>query len=599
MLERRVHSTQYGAREKSAPSTVAPPRAFRAAATTGVRGTANRSFFLLIIMTLCAGALVSRLAFWQVMQHGRLAAQAAPEHTLMAVQTASRGRIFDSAGDPLATNVTMDTVYAVPKEIKNPARTAQLVAPLLHQPAGILQQEMTGDSLYVQLATHVSQSTGHQLLNFGLTGIGADPTIVRDYPEGPLASQLLGYVDVNDHGQYGLEGYDDPLLSGKADPGSVLRGSGRGAAMKQVPASQPLPGGDLHLTIDPTVQNLVEDELTKAVKLHSADSGTAIVMDTRTGYILGMANTPSFDPNRYNTVSDMSRFTNAAVTDDYEPGSTFKIITMAAGLDSHVITPQSAFEDTGTFMVDGIALHNWNMLGNGWENMTQVLQHSANVGAAWVANNLGATLFYKYVHRFGFGHLTGIAQTDEAPGTVWLPGQKQWTIVNLYTNAFGQGLTVTPLQLIRAVEAVANRGVMMKPQLIRSIDYRGHLIKQPPVALGRVISAQTASTLTDMLVHSAIGGEASLALVKGYDIAAKTGTASVAGPNGQYIQNDTVASTIAYAPAYHPRLIALVILRHPRDTRWGSLTAAPVLHNLFQELFMYYHIPPSPNALNR
>jgi cell division protein FtsI/penicillin-binding protein 2 len=358
-------------------------------------------------------------------------------------------------------------------------------------------------------------------------------------------------------------------------------------------------GADLHLSINSVVQGLVEDELEKAVKRHHADGGTIIVMNPRTGFILGMASLPSFDPNHYGQVKDPSVFVNPAIYDLYEPGSTFKIVTMAAGLDTHVITPESTLDDTGQFTIAGVTLHNWNMSGFGLENMTQVLQHSANVGAAWVSQRLGAALFYKYVKAFGLGRPTGIDLEPESPGILPLPGDKTWTIVNQYTNAFGQGLAVTPMQLVRAVSAVANGGVMMKPQVVKRIIYDGRIIDRPSVSQGRVISAQTAHTLTDMLVHSAIGGEASLGLVKGYNVAAKTGTANVAGPNGQYIPGDTIASIVGYAPAFHPQFAILVKIDHPRDTPWGSTAAAPVLKDLLQELFMYYRVPPNPHAINK
>ncbi|HEX6510313.1 MAG TPA: penicillin-binding protein 2, partial [Chloroflexota bacterium] len=345
---------------------------------------------------------------------------------------------------------------------------------------------------------------------------------------------------------------------------------------------------------------LAEDELAKAVKAHHADSGTAIIMDPRTGYVLAMANSPGYDLNKYNTVPYQDLFRNAAVEDQYEPGSTFKIVTMAAGLESHVITPQTSFFDNGSFVVTpDFTVHNWNMSGFGQETMTQVLQHSANVGASWVAQRLGTARFYHYAQAFKIGQPTGIDLPDESPGSLPLPGGKTWTIDNLFTNSYGQGLAVTPIQMIRAVAAVANGGVLMKPQIVKSMDYNGRVIDHPPVSQGRAISPQTAHTLTDMLVHSAIGGEASLGLVKGYNIAAKTGTANIAGSNGHYIPGATIASIVGYAPAYHPRFVALVIIRHPRDTPWGSMAAAPVLHNLFQELFMHYHIPPTSHAVNK
>jgi cell division protein FtsI/penicillin-binding protein 2 len=547
-------------------------------------------------MLICAGALVSRLVFWQVMEHGVLSARAAAEHPDISAQPPVRGRIFDDQGNPLATNVTMNLVYAVPKIIKDPARTAELLAPILGDKAKDLQTVLTGDSSYVMLAPEVDAATTKKIQDLVLPGIVLNPQLRRDYPEGSLAAQALGFVLDNGHGVWGLEGYYDGWLSGSAGLRNVLRDTaGNDIQVSAGASSAPRAGADLYTTLDSTVQNLVETELRDAIKKHNADGGTIIVMDPRTGYILGMASVPSFDPNQFRN-APIARFANPAIQDLYEPGSTFKIVTMAAGLDAHVITPDTAFEDTGVFRVADQTLHNWNNSGFGWETMTQVLQHSANVGAAWVSSRLGTNLFYQYVRRFRLNQATGVDLQGEGAGLLPLPGQKTWTIVNQYTNAFGQGLAITPLQLIRAVATVANGGVMMKPQIVQRMIVDGRVIDHPPISQGRVISAQTARTLTGMLVRSAVGGEAQLGLVPHYDIAAKTGTANIA-LNGQYIQGDTVASIVGFAPAFNPRFAILVKIDHPRDTPWGSLAAAPVLHDLFQELFLYDHVPPAAHTL--
>jgi cell division protein FtsI/penicillin-binding protein 2 len=231
--------------------------------------------------------------------------------------------------------------------------------------------------------------------------------------------------------------------------------------------------------------------------------------------------------------------------------------------------------------------------------MTQVLQHSANVGASWVAQRLGSDRFYSYMKRFQLDRPTGIDLSGEERGYLATPGSKYWTIVNLYTNSFGQGLLITPLRLLESIGAVANNGVMVQPQIVRREVYKGKVIDKAPIIAGRPISAGTAHTLTSMLVNSAVDGEAEYALVRGYDIAAKTGTANIADGHGGYLKNQTIASTIAYAPAKNPRFIVLVVLNRPKTSIWGSQTAAPVVQHIMRDLFSYYRVPPSPHAIYR
>ncbi|MGI8824741.1 MAG: peptidoglycan D,D-transpeptidase FtsI family protein [Chloroflexota bacterium] len=565
-----------------------------------VSAGSSRPFLLLLVMLLCSSGLVARLAFWQVMQHGRLALAAAREHALLSVQQPSRGEILDARGNPLATEIAMNQVYAIPKEMRDPARTAAIISPLVGVSVMRLQRWFDSLSGYILLAPRIDESTSRRIRRLALPGIVLNPVPQRDYPGGAEASQVLGFVGGNNRGDAGLESYYDRLLAGHAGLRSVLKDTAGNDIHISPDSGAPVhDGATLRLSLDGVVQGFVEDELAKAVKKHSADGGTIIVMDPRTGYILGMASTPAYNPNHYGRYP-AARFVNPSVENVYEPGSTFKIITMAAGLDTHTITPTTAFEDTGQFFVaDHRVLHNWNDGGFGWETMTQVLQHSANVGAAWVSQRLGRDAFYRYVKAFGFGKPTGIDLPNDSAGLLPLPGDTTWTSVNQFTNAFGQGLAVTPLQLVRAAGAVANHGVLMQPQVVQQIRYDGHIIDHPPVTAGRVMSRQSARTLTDMLVRSAVGGEASLGLVQGYNIAAKTGTSNVAGPDGKYITGDTIASIVGYAPAYRPRFIILVKIDHPRDTPWGSIAAAPVLHNLFQDLFMYDHIPPAQSAAGR
>lgn len=579
---------------------VARMRASTAAQRT-TRPGAVRPFLLLSVLMLFAAALAARLAFWQVLEHGKLSALQASEQVSLNVQQPLRGQLFDDRGNTLVTDVNQYRVLAAPWIVKNPHRTAVLLSPVIHEPASDIQRLLTTNNQVVELSPPVSVDQGQSIRNLALPGIMLDARVSRVYPRGTEAAQVLGFTSGELQGQAGLEQYYDHLLSGTTGLRSVLHDTAGNDV--RIASQSPIPshnGADLHLALDNTVQGLIEDELAKAVKKHGATGGSIVVMDPRTGYILGMAGYPTFDPNHVGAAKDPHAvYVNPVTQDTYEPGSTMKILTMAAGLDSGVITPQTSLYDDGRFVIGDTVIRNWNRSGFGEENMTQVLQHSANVGASFVAGRLGTSRFYTYLHRFRLGQPTGIDLPGESAGDVPLPGDKSWSIVNLYTNSFGQGLAMTPLQLTSAVQAVANDGVLMRPQVVRRIVYDGRIITRPPVREGRVISARTSHTLTNMLLHSAIDGEAQLALVKGYNIAAKTGTANIPSPGGGYLSNTTIASTIAYAPAFHPRLLILVKLDRPTDSIWGSMTAAPVVHNLFQELFMYYHIPPNPNALNK
>jgi cell division protein FtsI (penicillin-binding protein 3) len=561
--------------------------------------TAQRPLLVLVVMMLAASGLIARLVYWQVMQHTPLSLDVRRQETALYVQQPMRGEIVDDQGVPLATNVTRDLVWADPQKINNPHLTAADLAPILHVDAGKLENVLVSAGRYVQLAPEVSTATSKQIQNLALPGIFLDPVLQRDYPSNSLASQVLGFVNANG-GAAGIEGYYDRILSGQAGVRTILKDTaGNDVRLTAAAAVPSHDGARLQLSIDSDIQALAQHDIDTAIKVHRADSGTILVMNPYTGRIIAMASTPTYNPNNWQQVANTnpSLFKNPSVNQQYEPGSTFKIITMAAGLDRGVITPNTAFDDTGVWPVDGIDLHNWNMAGFGMETMTQVLQHSANVGASFVAKQLGTAAFYSYVSKFLFGRDTGIDVTGEIPGTVLYPGSPGWTLVSLYTNSFGQGIAVTPVQMVRAVSAVANGGILVRPQVVTKITYGGRIITKPPVRLGRVIKASTAHTLTTMLLHSAIGGEASAALIKGYNIAAKTGTANVAGSNGQYISNDTIGSIVAYAPAYHPRFVALVIVNHPRDQPWGSVTAGPVMHDLIQQLILHYHIAPNPHAL--
>jgi cell division protein FtsI/penicillin-binding protein 2 len=334
---------------------------------------------------------------------------------------------------------------------------------------------------------------------------------------------------------------------------------------------------------------MVEEELEKAIVRYGAESGTIIVMEPQTGSILAMASYPSYDPDRFaDTPAEL--FVNPSVSAHYEPGSVFKIITMAAGLDAGIVAPQSTFYDSGSIEVGGRTIMNWDRQGHGLVTMTGVLAQSLNVGAAYVSTTLGRERFYTYVRRFGFGRITEVDLASEGPGRLRLPGDGEWHESDLGTNSFGQGLAVTPLQMITAVAAVANDGLMMKPHVVQKIVDGQHVTPIQPVAVRRVISLQTAEQLTWMLVE-AVQKETDLAAVPGYKIAGKTGTAQVPIPGG-YHPSWTIASFIGYAPPEDPAFIVLVKIDKPIVEPWGSKVAAPVFKAVAEQLFVLLGIPP-------
>lgn len=566
---------------------------------------------LIIAVVLVASGLGFRLVFWQVIDRGPLVAYATRQESGGPPAPAARGIILDNSGNPLALDDQIYQVWADPKQIYDPVQEAQSLAPRLKLSYGDIHPYLTGSKgSYVQIPAclascspseqDVSQSEYARLQKLNLPGINLQPIPNRVYPQGGLASQALGFVNTRG-GQYGVEQYYDSLLSGSARPEALAfsrqwrqRGDQVTTSLNGNNDQAVRSGATLHLSIDSYVQNLAEDALQQVIKQFSATGGSVIIMNPNTGRIIALANRPTFDPTKYAS-TPLGDFTDSAISTSYEPGSTFKILTMAAGIDSHVITPNTSFYDNGVAYYYGTAIHNWNFpVANGEETMVQVLQHSANVGASFVANRLGQRRFYKYIRRFGIGSQTGIDLAGESAGTLPLPGQKAWNQVNLYTNSFGQAETVTPLQLLNAVNAVANGGCLMQPQIVTRIDYASTSLYRRPQCVRRVTSPESAHTVTHMLVQSAIDGEAALALVPGYNIAAKTGTAEIPDKGGyESGPGSTIASTVAYAPANHPRVSVLVVVRRPYSVPWGSEVAAPVVKSLLQSLFLYYRIPPS------
>ncbi|HEX6513569.1 MAG TPA: penicillin-binding protein 2 [Chloroflexota bacterium] len=557
-----------------------------------------RQLAVFTLLVLFAAVLGARLYYWQVKQHDVLAAKAQKEHFHDEQIPAKRGAIYDVNGSVLATNEAVDSVYAARTQIEDPAKAAQTLSALIDVSADTIEQRITDPNLqFVRLKTWVTPAVSQQIKAAHLAGIFLEPTTRRTYPQNGLAAHVLGFTNQDGEGQYGLEEFYNQALAGT--PGHLqaeMDTAGRAINFSTPRQSSPArDGADLVTGVDAALQYIAERELSAAAKQHKASGGTVIIMEPHSGEIMALANVPSFDPNVYASF-DAASFPDPAISKIYEPGSTFKIITMSIALAEHVVDPGTAIYDPGGLSLGGIHITNWDGKGHSPESATQVLQYSSNVGAATIGWKVGADKYYPHIQDYGLSQRTGVDLAGELPGQVLFPGQPNWTPANLVTNAFGQGIAVTPMQLVTAVAAVANGGMLVKPHVVREIRGPEGSQRVGPTEVRRVLEPQVAATLTKMLVDSAKIGEAQFAVVPGFNVAAKTGTAQVASPTGGYAEGKFVASLMGFAPADNPKFVMLVKIDEPQDVPFGSEVAAPVWREIAKQLFVHFKIEPTDPA---
>ncbi|MBV9581344.1 MAG: penicillin-binding protein 2, partial [Chloroflexi bacterium] len=450
----------------------------------------------------------------------------------------------------------------------------------------------------VVLKSAVPSAVAEQVQQLSLPGVYLDKEPVRQYPEGSLAAQILGFVGKDFNGLAGLELSYNQELAGT--PG-VIDTQKDTAGQEITPGRRlltpPTQGSDLVLTLDRYVQREAERLLNQAVIDSKASGGLIVVMTPQTGDILAAANNPTYSltADQIYDPQQAGLYKSKIVTDQYEPGSTLKPLTMSAAIDQGIVTPDTTFEDTGIASVGGATIHNWNGQGNGTSTMTQILIHSSNVGMTWVSGKLaagaGQDTEYQYFQRFGLGQPTGLRLPGEVSGTVRTPADPDWTVVDRATNAFGQGIAVTPVQLLQAISVFANDGQLVRPRIVRAI--RGPDGEQdiPPEVERQVVSPSTAHQLIQMMV--AVDEQPDLVVdrVTGYKVAVKTGTADTP-TNVGYNTALTIGSLVSLFPADSPRFAVLIRLDGP-EKLYGGLVAAPVLKVLAQELLAYYRVPPT------
>ncbi|MBE2201587.1 MAG: penicillin-binding protein 2 [Anaerolinea sp.] len=543
----------------------------------------RRLWVVLIGLMFAAVIIVGRLFAFQILQGEEWAQRAGNEFYVVAQP--NRGNIYDRNGAVLAANGADYQVSVSPNMVLEPLELSMSLASILQRPQYEVLAALQANTPYMMLAGRVSPEMADLILALPYEGVQVDPLPRRFYPQGKLMCHELGYVDFDGNGGSGLEGYYQTELAGEAASARV--NISPLTVQESVIARE---GADLVLTIDRTVQYVVEQYLARGLQQYGARSGTIIVMDPRTGAILAMANLPCYEPYTFFDVSDESVLLNPAVSKQHEPGSVMKLVTMAAALDAGVVTPHSTYYDAGVLEVGGHRTVNWDRSAPGTVDMTTLLSRSLNVGAATLAVWMGADTYYDYLQRFNFGRPTGIDLMAEMAGTMPLPGSEFWAESFLATNAYGQGLAVTPLQMISAVSALANNGYLMQPYLVQEVrSAQGTYVHQPMV-LSRPISEETAHQVTAMAV-TAVAREVYEAQIEGYTVAGKTGTAQIA-ENGVYLTNATIGSFIGWLPADAPELIIFVKLDRPTASPWGSLTAAPLFAELASELVVLLNIPP-------
>ena len=512
-----------------------------------------------------------------------------------------RGEIYDRNGHLLAGNRTVYEVGVSLREMKDVDAMSYVLGTYLDMTFEDVKDKLLNspeDWTYIAVKDYVDAGTVAALQEVlkqlddaddnRLNGLGFKPHFTRSYPEKNLASNVLGFVTRDGRGYFGIEEKYNDLLAGIPVQVWVPRDPNKAIDIPKVPN-----GTTLVLTINRDLQAKVENILDQSLLEYGAKNGAIIVMDPKTGEILAMATTPRMDLNNYTDyfqVYDNGSQYNRSIGMAYEAGSVVKVLTMAAALDTDTVTPETTYIDTGSIDVGGITIQNWDRKPWGQRNMTECLQHSLNVCMAWIATQMGSPAFYSYMEHFGLGHPTGIDLSGEAMGRLKIPGDSDWYPVDLGTNAFGQGVTVTPLQMMMAVSAIANEGDMVTPHVLYAMLRDGHQYNVPSQYAGSPIKPETARTLSAMLAAS-LQNESASALLPGYRVAGKTGTAQIPTEYG-YDPNHTNASFIGWGPVDDPHFMIYVWLQEPETSIWSSQTAAPVFSKVAEQTVITLNIPP-------
>jgi cell division protein FtsI (penicillin-binding protein 3) len=547
--------------------------------------TIDRRIGLLFAGFLLCFLLVFGRAFWlQGVQGAELASEASYQQTEVVTIPGLRGSVLDRHGKPLAASEDAATIFATPYQVKHPRQTADRLAAILGEDSDDVLASLTEDSGFSYVAKKVDMPAAARIERLELPGIGQLPDSRRTYPQGTMAGQVIGVVGDEGQGLTGLEGGEDSVLGGSDGERRIVKDA-LGEPIRLDTISEASDGADIQLTLDPAIQSKTEEVLEGIGATYSPQGATAIVMDPRNSEILAMANWPPVDPADLSSASPEDLI-NRATGFTYEPGSTFKAFTVAAALEDRLVTPESAFTLQPTIQVADRVIEESHARGTVTLSVSDILAQSSNVGAVTIGQLLGSERFSRWIDLFGFGRQTGVQFPTEEIGLV--PELEDYSGSTIGNLPLGQGLSVTPMQMMAAYAAIADGGVLHRPRLIKEVD--GESVSEPRGK--RVIDASVAEQVSTMLEGVlAPGGTASEVSVPGYTLAGKTGTAQVA-ENGTYSETKYVASFIGFAPAQDPRLLVSVIVDQPQGDYYGGSVAAPAFGKIAQFALPYLGVPP-------
>lgn len=555
------------------------------------------AFFSVLFLFICL-----RLFYWQVIRAVELSALGESQYGTNIILSPRRGEIRTSDGFPLASNKVTYLVFANPQEIKEKVSASMLLAPILEKDTASISALLSLNRYWIALSSSVSPEKKAEIEKLDLKGVGFDDRTVRFYPEASVGAKLLGFVGKDDlgsdKGYFGLEGFYDRQLRGKEGIATQIHDAfGRPILAKLNAGTGEVNGRNLNLHIDRVLQYVMDDELKTAMEQYGAKGAMAAMLDPKTGAVLAITSYPSFDPTKFYEFTD-TEFKNPFISDTYEPGSTFKPLVMAAAINEGLVKPDTRCTSCAQPVeIGGYTIKTWNDEYKPNLTMAEVLERSDNTGMVFVGKKLGQKRMIDYIKKYGFDEPTGIDLQGEV--TPFLRPQNSWYEIDLATSSFGQGISVSPIQLLSSFSVLANKGVRMLPQVVASVETPdGKVIEIEPKEVARPITEKTAKLITEILVQTVDKGEAKFAKPQGYRIAGKTGTAQIPIA-GHYDPNLTIASFIGYAPADDPKFIMLVIVDRPTKSIYGAETAAPIFFRIAKKALMYFNIPPTEPIVSK